>query len=46
MHKRARREDARRVDKGAQVRRVAELALRHGPSVDLGGYYQRHVKAA
>lgn len=40
------REDARRVDNGAQVRRVAELALTRGPSVDFGGYYQRHVKAA
>ena len=40
------REDARRVDNGAQVRRVAELALHRGPSVDFAGYYQRHVKAA
>ena len=40
------REDARRVDNGAQVRRVAELALKRGPSVDFSGYYQRHVKAA
>jgi hypothetical protein len=40
------REDARRVDNGAQVRRVAELALHRGPSVDFGGYYQRHIKAA
>jgi hypothetical protein len=38
------REDARRVDNGAQVRRVAELALHRGPSVDFGGYYQRHVR--
>ena len=37
------REDARRVDNGAQVRRVAELALHRGPSVDFGGYYQRHI---
>jgi transposase-like protein len=40
------REDARRVDNGAQVRRVTELALKRGPSVDFAGYYQRHVKAA
>ena len=40
------REDARRVDNGAQVRRVTELALKRGPSVDFSGYYQRHVKQA
>ena len=40
------REDARRVPNGEQVRRVAELAFKRGPSVDFGGYYQRHVKAA
>ncbi|HVZ27731.1 MAG TPA: IS1595 family transposase [Rhizomicrobium sp.] len=40
------REDARRVDNGSQVRRVAELALHRGPSVDFSGYYQRHIKAA
>jgi len=40
------REDARRVDNGAQVRRVTELALKRGPSVDFSGYYQRHVRAA
>jgi len=39
-------QDARRVDNGAQVRRVTELALHRGPSVDFGGYYQRHIKAA
>ena len=37
------REDARRVDNGAQVRRVTQLALNRGPSVDFAGYYQRHV---
>ena len=37
------REDARRVDNGAQVRRVTQLALHRGPSVDFSGYYQRHV---
>jgi transposase-like protein len=40
------REDARRVDNGAQVRRVTELALKSKPSVDFSGYYQRHFKAA
>jgi transposase-like protein len=40
------REDARRVDNGAQVRRVTQLALSRGPSVDFSGYYQRHLKAA
>ena len=40
------REDARRVDNGAQVRRVTELALKRGPSVDFSGYYQRHQKEA
>lgn len=38
------REDARRVDNGAQVRRVTELALKRGPSIDFAGYYQRHIK--
>ncbi len=38
------REDARRVDNGTQIRRVTELALKRGPSVDFSGYYQRHVK--
>jgi ISXO2 transposase-like protein len=37
------REDARRVDNGAQVRRVTQLALQSKPSVDFSGYYQRHV---
>ena len=40
------REDARRVDNGTQVRRVTELALHRGPSVDFSGYYQRHMKTA
>jgi transposase-like protein len=38
------REDARRVDNGAQVRRVTELALQRGPSIDFAGYYQRHLE--
>lgn len=40
------REDARRTDNGAQVRRVTQLALSRGPSVDFGGYYQRHIKTS
>lgn len=40
------REDARRTDNGAQVRRVTELALKRGPSIDFGGYYQRHINSA
>lgn len=40
------REDARRVDNRAQVRRVTQLALTSKPSVDFNGYYQRHLKAA
>jgi len=40
------REDARRDDNGAQVRRVTQLALTSKPSVDFAGYYQRHIKAA
>ena len=40
------REDNRRMDNGAQVRRVTQLALGRGPSIDFGGYYQRHIKAA
>jgi len=46
MHRSAWREDARRVDNGAQVRRVTQLALNSKPSVDFSGYYQRHIKAA
>lgn len=37
------REDVRRVDNGAQVRRVTQLALTRGPSIDFAGYYQRHL---
>lgn len=40
------REDQRRLDNGAQVHRVTQLALTNKPSVDFAGYYQRHVKAA
>jgi transposase-like protein len=37
------REDYRRVSNGEQVRRLASLAMKRGPSVDFGGYWQRHV---
>jgi transposase-like protein len=39
------REDHRRVTNGEQVRTVAQLAMKRGPSVDFSGYWQRHVKA-
>ena len=35
-------EDNRLMDNGAQVRRVTQLALGRGPSIDFAGYYQRH----
>jgi transposase-like protein len=37
------REDHRRVSNGEQVNAIATLALRRPPSVDFGGYWQRHV---
>jgi hypothetical protein len=37
------REDNRRVDNGAQVSRLAGLAMKRKPSVDFSGYWQRHV---
>ena len=40
------REDNRRMDNGAQVRRVTQMALGQGPSIDFGGYYQLHLKSA
>lgn len=40
------REDQRRIPNGQQVRRVTELALKRGPSVDFAGYYQRHHRKA
>lgn len=40
------REDSRRVDNGAQVSRIAMLALRNKPSVDFSGYWQRKAKEA
>jgi transposase-like protein len=37
------REDNRRVANGEQVTAVATLSLRRPPSVDFGGYWQRHI---
>jgi transposase-like protein len=37
------REDNRRMPNGEQVGRVAGLAMKAKPSVDFGGYWQRHV---
>jgi hypothetical protein len=39
-------EDSRRVSNGEQVSRIAKLALGKKPSVDFGGYWQRHIKRA
>lgn len=36
------RENNRRVDNGAQVNRLAGLAMARKPSVDFSGYWQRH----
>lgn len=38
-------EDARRVDNGTQIRRLTELALHHGPSIDFASYYERQIAA-
>jgi hypothetical protein len=38
------REDNRRVDNGAQVQRLAGLAMKRKPSVDFSGYWQRHFQ--
>jgi transposase-like protein len=37
------REDNRRVSNGAQVERIAGLAMKRKPSVDFSGYWQRHA---
>lgn len=39
------REDKRRVGNGEQVSLVATLALQNNPSIDFGGYWQRHKSA-
>ena len=38
------REDNRRVTNGEQTCSVAALAMKREPSVDFGGYWQRHLK--
>jgi hypothetical protein len=38
------REDNRRVSNGDQVQRLTGLALTQKPSVDFGGYWQRHLE--
>jgi hypothetical protein len=37
------REDNRRASNGDQTYRIAGLAMKHNPSVDFTGYWQRHV---
>jgi hypothetical protein len=39
------REDSRRESNGAQVNRVAMVALGNKPSGDFSGYWQRHLKS-
>jgi hypothetical protein len=39
------REDHRRMNNGEQVFRIAGLAMKAKPSVDFGGYWQRHLAA-
>ena len=38
------REDNRRLSNGEQVSRLGGLALRCKPSIDFGGYWQRHIR--
>ncbi len=40
------REDNRLLPNGARYEKIAGLAMRRGPSVDLCGYWQRHIKRA
>jgi hypothetical protein len=40
------RENNRRVANGKQIDRVVTLAMRHRPSIDFAGYWQRHQMAA
>jgi transposase-like protein len=39
------REDHRRDPNGSQVDRVVALSMKHKPSVDFAGYWQRHLAA-
>jgi hypothetical protein len=40
------RENHRRDPNGAQVDRIVALSMKHKPSLDFGGYWQRHLGAA
>jgi transposase-like protein len=40
------REDHRRDPNGSQADRVVTLAMRHKPSIDFAGYWQRHLHGA
>lgn len=37
------REDNRRISNGEQVQHLTGLAMKRKPSVDFGGYWQRHL---
>jgi transposase-like protein len=39
------REDYKRVPNGSQVDRIVALSMKHKPSVDFSGYWQRHIAA-
>ena len=39
------REDYKRVPNGGQVDRIVALSMKHKPSVDFAGYWQRHIAA-
>jgi transposase-like protein len=39
------REDYKRVPNGSQVDRIVTLSMKHKPSVDFSGYWQRHIAA-
>jgi len=39
------REDHKRVPNGAQVDRIVALSMKHQPSIDFAGYWQRHLGA-
>src|ERR1700680_1999566 len=39
------RENYRRVPNGSQVDRIVALSMKHKPSVDFSGYWQRHIAA-
>jgi transposase-like protein len=39
------REDYKRAPNGTQVDRIVALSMKHKPSVDFSGYWQRHIAA-